>query len=216
VSSRRRGGIAFSPGAAGPLLDEREDEREDWQDSALCAQSDPDAWYPELGGDLTAPKAICQRCPVRVACLDMALANDEQFGIWGGMAFNERRAERARRAARPVAAPAAAVASRPVPVPSLPELTSAEITQFRALTRAGACGITWAGRVTGDGAGVFEVRRGAGLVPLAAHRVAYQLLTGRDPRTDDPWQRCGNPACCTPHCLAPTSVNLASSMRLAA
>ncbi|HJR18350.1 MAG TPA: WhiB family transcriptional regulator, partial [Actinomycetota bacterium] len=36
-------------------------------------------------------KRICAQCAVRDECLDYALANDERFGIWGGLSERERR-----------------------------------------------------------------------------------------------------------------------------
>lgn len=66
-----------------------DDER--WQDRALCAQTDPEAFFPEKGGSTREAKKICQRCSVRTECLEYALANDERFGIWGGMSERERR-----------------------------------------------------------------------------------------------------------------------------
>lgn len=30
-------------------------------------------------------KQLCQSCPVRRECLDLALTNQERFGIWGGL-----------------------------------------------------------------------------------------------------------------------------------
>lgn len=62
-----------------------------WQDSALCAQTDPDAFFPEKGGSTREPKKICLDCPVRQECLEAALARDERFGIWGGLSERERR-----------------------------------------------------------------------------------------------------------------------------
>lgn len=35
-------------------------------------------------------KRLCDRCPVRDACRDYAIANDEQDGVWGGMTPDER------------------------------------------------------------------------------------------------------------------------------
>ena len=64
---------------------------EQWQDRALCAQTDPEAFFPEKGGSTREAKKICQRCPVRAECLEYALANDERFGIWGGLSERERR-----------------------------------------------------------------------------------------------------------------------------
>jgi WhiB family redox-sensing transcriptional regulator len=61
-----------------------------WVEAALCAQTDPDEWFPEKGG-LTAPaKAICARCPVTQSCLDYALEHDEPYGVWGGLTRRER------------------------------------------------------------------------------------------------------------------------------
>lgn len=62
-----------------------------WQDSALCAQTDPEAFFPEKGGSTREAKRICVGCDVRAECLEYALANDERFGIWGGLSERERR-----------------------------------------------------------------------------------------------------------------------------
>ena len=64
---------------------------EDWRDSALCAETGPDAFFPEKGDSSRAAKDICRRCLVRVECLHFAVANDERFGIWGGLSDRERR-----------------------------------------------------------------------------------------------------------------------------
>ena len=62
-----------------------------WQDRALCAQTDPEAFFPEKGGSTREAKRVCTSCEVRAECLDYALANDERFGIWGGLSERERR-----------------------------------------------------------------------------------------------------------------------------
>lgn len=64
---------------------------ENWQERALCAQTDPEAFFPEKGGSTREAKRICQGCEVRDACLITALENDERFGIWGGLSERERR-----------------------------------------------------------------------------------------------------------------------------
>jgi WhiB family redox-sensing transcriptional regulator len=64
---------------------------DEWRDSALCAQVDPDAFFPEKGGSTRAAKEICTRCRVRIECLRFAIANDERFGVWGGLSDRERR-----------------------------------------------------------------------------------------------------------------------------
>ena len=73
------------------------EEENSWQENALCAQTDPEAFFPEKGGSTREAKRICISCEVKSECLDYALANDERFGIWGGLSERERR--RLRRAA---------------------------------------------------------------------------------------------------------------------
>lgn len=62
-----------------------------WQTDALCAQTDPEAFFPEKGGSTRDAKRICISCDVRGDCLEYALDNDERFGIWGGLSERERR-----------------------------------------------------------------------------------------------------------------------------
>ncbi len=62
-----------------------------WQERALCAQTDPESFFPEKGGSTREAKRICTGCEVRDECLEFALANDERFGIWGGLSERERR-----------------------------------------------------------------------------------------------------------------------------
>jgi WhiB family redox-sensing transcriptional regulator len=74
-----------------PLI-EPADPGEHWSASAVCAQVDPALFTPDRGNGRRETREMCRRCPVRVECLDEALANDEQFGIWGGLNLRERRA----------------------------------------------------------------------------------------------------------------------------
>jgi WhiB family redox-sensing transcriptional regulator len=62
-----------------------------WQADALCAQTDPEAFFPEKGGSTRDAKRICSGCEVKAQCLEYALENDERFGIWGGLSERERR-----------------------------------------------------------------------------------------------------------------------------
>jgi len=66
-------------------------EAPEWQERALCAQTDPEAFFPEKGGSTREAKRICSGCEVRAECLEYALAHDERFGIWGGLSERERR-----------------------------------------------------------------------------------------------------------------------------
>ncbi|ORV46212.1 WhiB family transcriptional regulator [Mycobacterium conspicuum] len=81
--------VAFEPAPA--FEDEELPAADQWQDRALCAQTDPEAFFPEKGGSTREAKKICLGCEVRSECLEYALAHDERFGIWGGLSERERR-----------------------------------------------------------------------------------------------------------------------------
>ena len=67
-----------------------------WASEAKCLHAEPDTFFPEKGGSTREAKRICVDCPVRDECLEFALANDERFGIWGGLSERERRRLRRR------------------------------------------------------------------------------------------------------------------------
>lgn len=87
-------------------------EDHDWRTGGACTASDADLHYvdaEDLVEDqgFTATEAeefvaeaeelaktICRGCPIRVACLDAAMVNKEEFGIWGGKSVAERMADR--------------------------------------------------------------------------------------------------------------------------
>jgi len=83
------------PGVRQPDIDV-DDNPLAWQSDSLCAQTDPEAFFPEKGGSTRDAKKICGSCEVRSRCLEYALANDERFGIWGGLSERERRKLRKR------------------------------------------------------------------------------------------------------------------------
>jgi WhiB family redox-sensing transcriptional regulator len=90
-------GWSHQPTAVQPLGNEfdvalsDEDPELFWQERALCAQTDPEAFFPEKGGSTREAKKVCVSCDVRAECLEYALAHDERFGIWGGLSERERR-----------------------------------------------------------------------------------------------------------------------------
>ena len=66
----------------------------DWRELAVCAQVDPELWFPEKGQPTAAAKLICGWCEAQAECLAFAMAGNEQFGVWGGLSPGERRALR--------------------------------------------------------------------------------------------------------------------------
>jgi WhiB family transcriptional regulator, redox-sensing transcriptional regulator len=74
----------------------------DWHDQALCKNYEPSVFFGDDGIAMTYEdaewaKAICRRCPVRDDCLDYALRNRIDYGVWGAMTEAERRRERTNR-----------------------------------------------------------------------------------------------------------------------
>ncbi|MEE1741194.1 WhiB family transcriptional regulator [Streptomyces sp. BE147] len=77
----------------------------DWRLEAHCLDADPDLFFP-IGTNgpavvqIEEARAVCQRgCPVRAQCLQWAMENGQDHGVWGGLSEDERRALK-RRAAR--------------------------------------------------------------------------------------------------------------------
>ena len=80
-----------------------------WRSSAACRDVDTAVFFP-VG--LTGPaiqlideaKVICRGCPVRLVCLQYALATHQDDGVWGGYDEGERRdlRRRWRRLGRPM------------------------------------------------------------------------------------------------------------------
>jgi len=70
--------------------------RERWQDDALCAETTPDAFFPQNGSPATVALAICAACGVRAQCLEYALTNGLHDGIYGGLSPSARRKLRRR------------------------------------------------------------------------------------------------------------------------
>lgn len=69
--------IAFDPAA--------------WRERAACRHMGTQFFYVDRGELLAEAKAVCAACPVRDDCLEHALANNERFGLWGGLSDRERR-----------------------------------------------------------------------------------------------------------------------------
>ena len=62
---------------------------EDWAGIALCNQTRPDELFVR-GAAQNRAKQMCAGCPVRKACLDYAIDNYIDFGVWGGESVNAR------------------------------------------------------------------------------------------------------------------------------
>ena len=56
----------------------------------LCAEVDPELWFPENGSPAHDAKATCARCDIKEDCLTEALADPGLEGVWGGLSKRER------------------------------------------------------------------------------------------------------------------------------
>jgi len=67
-----------------------------WQDSALCAQTDPEIFFPNKGGSYIPPREVCGACLVRSNCLEKAMTEEvtahssDRYGMFGGLTPRER------------------------------------------------------------------------------------------------------------------------------
>ena len=62
-----------------------------WMDDGLCRDLDPGMFFPSDGAGVDVARRICGECPVRGACLEFALRNRIDHGVWGGASERERR-----------------------------------------------------------------------------------------------------------------------------
>jgi WhiB family redox-sensing transcriptional regulator len=65
----------------------------DWREQALCAEVDPELFFPEKGRPNSEAAKICGRCAVQSECREDALQSHARFGIWGGLTERGRRRE---------------------------------------------------------------------------------------------------------------------------
>lgn len=76
----------------------------DWHDDAACRDHPQEIFYgseersgkarhhPNLTVDEVArARRICNACPVQMQCLEHAIVNREEFGIWGGSTAGQRK-----------------------------------------------------------------------------------------------------------------------------
>ena len=71
-------------------------ESDEWRRTAACRDTDPDLFFP-VGTtgpaieQIANAKAVCRQCESQTACLEFAIATNQDSGIWGGTSEEERR-----------------------------------------------------------------------------------------------------------------------------
>ncbi len=74
-----------------------------WMAEGKCREVPPAVFFPSDGLGVQAAQKICAECPVSEACLEYALANRIDHGVWGGRSERERRRSLRRRRTAAVA-----------------------------------------------------------------------------------------------------------------
>jgi WhiB family redox-sensing transcriptional regulator len=62
-----------------------------WMATGLCASQPPETFFPSDGVGVDVARRICADCPVKEPCLEHALRNRIDHGVWGGCSERERR-----------------------------------------------------------------------------------------------------------------------------
>ena len=76
-----------------------EDERTAWTSRARCRGLDPEQFFVRSLQQAKSAIQVCDRCPVQQDCLDYAVDEDIEVGVWGGLTERQRRAYARRRLA---------------------------------------------------------------------------------------------------------------------
>ena len=63
----------------------------DWMAQGNCRHEPPTRFFPSDGVGVEVAKKICSTCPVTDLCLEYALAQRIDHGVWGGTSERQRR-----------------------------------------------------------------------------------------------------------------------------
>ncbi|HMS32310.1 MAG TPA: WhiB family transcriptional regulator [Candidatus Saccharibacteria bacterium] len=61
-----------------------------WREQAACIGEETKIFFPENNVTPSLAIARCNTCPVNNACLEYALSNPNEQGVWGGKTRTER------------------------------------------------------------------------------------------------------------------------------
>ena len=63
----------------------------EWMRRGNCRDEPPSRFFPSDGAGVDAARQLCATCPVKEPCLEYALRNRIDHGVWGGTSERERR-----------------------------------------------------------------------------------------------------------------------------
>ncbi len=61
-----------------------------WMRRGACRNHPPDRFFPSDGVGVERAKEICAACPVAAQCLEYALEQRIDHGVWGGASERQR------------------------------------------------------------------------------------------------------------------------------
>jgi len=75
----------------------------DWRNRAACVSHEPELFFPigtagPAQTHLAEAQQVCRGCEVQTDCLQWALSNGVDYGVWGGLSEDQRRSLRRRTA----------------------------------------------------------------------------------------------------------------------
>ena len=62
-----------------------------WMNDGNCKDHPPSTFFPSDGVGVEVAKRICATCPVAAECLNYALDNRIDHGVWGATSERQRR-----------------------------------------------------------------------------------------------------------------------------
>jgi WhiB family transcriptional regulator, redox-sensing transcriptional regulator len=80
-----------SPSSTGPSGGSSEDSITAWMSGGNCRNYPPAVFFPSDGVGVDRARKICADCPVTDQCLEYALEERIEHGVWGGCSERERR-----------------------------------------------------------------------------------------------------------------------------
>jgi WhiB family transcriptional regulator, redox-sensing transcriptional regulator len=88
------GGVSVQRTVSVDILDmakPEEDSPTAWMARGKCREYPPSTFFPDNGSGVEAAIRICEGCPVKAPCLEYALLNRIEHGVWGGASERQRR-----------------------------------------------------------------------------------------------------------------------------
>ena len=83
-------GFALGPARRGYVLTEVNLDTA-WMVQGRCRDLPPEIFFPSDGVGVEVARRYCAECPVKDLCLEYALENHIEHGVWGGASERERR-----------------------------------------------------------------------------------------------------------------------------